>query len=142
MRLVDYVREPEDFARSSTRAACTALRQEEYEGLAETPFFVGVPREVFDAAKTSQRIRDVARGRQGLATADDRRFLAGVDAAFPAADHVVSRSEVTGELSENERLNGVAANQAPLGAIRKGRRVRRILARATRRRRLVDRVRC
>jgi hypothetical protein len=55
------------------------LRQDEYEALDETPFFVGVPREVLDAAKGSIRVHDMARGRQGLATADDRRFLAAVD---------------------------------------------------------------
>ena len=53
--------------------------QEEYEALPETPFFLGVPREVVEAAKQSERVRDVARGRQGLATADDARFLASVD---------------------------------------------------------------
>ena len=37
------------------------LRQEEYEALPETPFWVGVPREVFEAAKGSERVRDVAR---------------------------------------------------------------------------------
>lgn len=48
MRLVDYVRDPADFANPST-AKVSTLRQEEYGALPETPFFVGVPREVFEA---------------------------------------------------------------------------------------------
>ena len=67
IRLVDYVRDPVDFASPPTTRVFE-LGQEEYEALPETPFFVGVPRDVFDAAKRSLRVKDVARGRQGLAT--------------------------------------------------------------------------
>lgn len=82
MRLVDYVREPEDYWVPPAEKVST-LRQEDYEAIPETPFFVGVPRDVIDAAKGSGQVRDVARGRQGLATADDKRFLAGISAPFP-----------------------------------------------------------
>src|SRR5205823_4960688 len=69
MRLIDYTRDPKDYWAPGARLS--EMRQEEYEMLVETPFFVGVPREVFEAAKRSLRVGDVARGRQGLATADD-----------------------------------------------------------------------
>lgn len=85
MRLVDYVREPADFADPPVEKV-SELRQEEYEALAETPFFVGVPRDALEAAKRSDRVGDVARGRQGLATADDTRFLA--DAHDPRVEQV------------------------------------------------------
>jgi hypothetical protein len=77
MRLVDYIREPGDFATPAVEKV-EELRQEEHEALAETPFFVGVPREVFESAKRSERVADVSRGLQGLATADDGRFVADV----------------------------------------------------------------
>jgi hypothetical protein len=110
MRLVDYVRDPADFP-SPPPGKVQELRQEEYDALDETPFFVGVPREVFDAAKTSMRVRDVARGRQGLATADDRRFLAGVDAPFPGLPNVVSGADLATALSAEERARGIAAGR-------------------------------
>lgn len=44
MRLVDYIREPKDFSNPGDKLS--ELRQEEYEGLPESPFFVGVPRDV------------------------------------------------------------------------------------------------
>ncbi|MHB8469554.1 MAG: Eco57I restriction-modification methylase domain-containing protein [Gaiellaceae bacterium] len=100
MRLVDYVREPSDFQEPSAEKV-TALRQEEYEALGETPFFVGVPQEVFESAKRSERIVDVARGRQGLATADDGRFLADV------GDLRVGSAGIAGEVDENERSHGI-----------------------------------
>jgi hypothetical protein len=71
--------------------------------LAETPFFVGVPREVFDSARRSGVVRDVARGRQGLATADDHRFLATVD------DPRVVATGIAEVLTEDERRLGIAA---------------------------------
>ncbi|MHB1244432.1 MAG: HsdM family class I SAM-dependent methyltransferase, partial [Gaiellaceae bacterium] len=49
MRLVDYIREPKDYWEPGPKLS--ELRQEEYEALPETPFFVGVPRDVFEAAK-------------------------------------------------------------------------------------------
>lgn len=101
MRLVDTIRDPELFC-SPPAAKVFELRQDEYEALPETPFFVGVPREVFEAAKSSIRIRDVARGRQGLATADDRRFLTSVD------DPRVTRTGLAAALTEEERRLGIA----------------------------------
>jgi adenine-specific DNA-methyltransferase len=94
MRLVDYVRDPGDFP-SPAPDRVSILRQEEYDQLEESPFFVGVPEDVFFAAKRSLRIRDVARGRQGLATADDGRFLAPVD--DPRVDAVGVASVVTAD---------------------------------------------
>lgn len=103
MRLVDYIREPKDYWEPGPKLS--ELRQEEYEALPETPFFVGVPREVFEAAKSSERIRDVARGRQGLATADDGRFLAQID------DPKVTAVGVAAATSPEERLGGIAPSK-------------------------------
>jgi hypothetical protein len=102
MRLVDYVRDPERFENPSPEQV-SELRQEEYDALPGTPFFVGVPRDVLDAAKASERVGDVARGRQGLATADDAHFLAAVgDLRVGAAGIAV---DVVGE----ERIRGIPA---------------------------------
>lgn len=100
MRLVDYLRDPEEFP-SPPPEKVQELRQEEYEALPETPFFVGVPREVFEAAKASLAVRDVARGRQGLATADDQRFLASVD------DPRVTEVGIAVSTTESERKRGI-----------------------------------
>jgi hypothetical protein len=110
MRLVDYIRDPADFA-DPPAAKVFELRQEEYEALPETPFFVGVPREVFESAKGSGIVRDVARGRQGLATADDRRFLAGIGQAFPGLDRVVAAEELTVALTADERTAGASTSK-------------------------------
>lgn len=64
-----------------------------------------MPREVFEAAKSSERIRDVARGRQGLATADDGRFLAPIDDPRVAAVGVATAT------SPEERLGGIAPSK-------------------------------
>jgi hypothetical protein len=106
MRLVDYVRDPADFA-SAPPEKVMELRQEEYEALDETPFFVGVPREVFESAKNSVRVRDVARGRQGLVTADDRHFLAGIETPYPGLPGTIERSELAGHTLPEERSNGI-----------------------------------
>ncbi len=106
MRLVDYVREPADFAEPPPDKV-TELRQDEYEALPETPFFVGVPRELFVAARDSERVRDVARGRVGLQTSEDPRFLAGVGAAFPGLEHVVDRADVATAVSAAKREHGI-----------------------------------
>ena len=106
IRLVDYVRDPRRFAEPPPDRV-SALRQSEYERLPETPFHVGVPADVLDAALGSERLGAVARGRQGLATADDRRFLAGIRAPFVGLDHVVPADDVTTELTETERTSGV-----------------------------------
>jgi methylase of polypeptide subunit release factors len=100
MRLVDYIRDPVDFATPPPEKV-SEWRQEEYEALEETPFFVGVPREVFEAARNSQRVRDVARGRQGLATADDKRFLASAD------DPSVLATGIATSLTPEERRDGI-----------------------------------
>ncbi len=104
MRLVDYIREPADFSTPPAEKVIE-LRQEEYEALPETPFFVGVPREVFEAARASARIRDVARGRQGLATADDARFLATAD------DPRVVQVGIAAAISEPEQRAGISASK-------------------------------
>ncbi len=101
MRLVDYVRDPEDFT-SPPPERISELRQQDYEALPGAPFFVGIPREVFEAAKASLRVSDVARGRQGLATADDARFLAA------AHDVRVARVGIADALDETERRSGIA----------------------------------
>lgn len=101
MRLIDYVRDPKDYA----DAPVIEWRQEEYEALPETPFFVGVPREVFEAATKSIRVRDVARGRQGLATAEDARFLAPVD------DPRVTSAGVAEQVSEAQREAGIPVSK-------------------------------
>ena len=110
MRLIDYVREPQDFW-GPPAAKVSELRQEEYEALPETPFFVGVPREVFEAVKASGRVADVARGRQGLITADDKRFLAGIDSPFPGLTQVVSRTELAAVVTPDERREGIPSNK-------------------------------
>jgi hypothetical protein len=104
MRLVDYIRDPKDYW-SPPADRVTELRQEEYEALPETPLFVGVPKDVFEAAKKSLRVRDVARGRQGLATADDARFLTVV------SDPRVASVGIGTALSNPERANGIAASK-------------------------------
>lgn len=73
----------------------------------ETPFFVGVPSDVFSAARDSQRVADVAAGRQGLATADDKRFLAGIDADFSGLEQVVAREDLATDLPERQKAEGI-----------------------------------
>ena len=104
MRLVDYIREPGNFATPPLEKV-EELRQEEYEAFAETPFFVGVAREVFESAKRSERVADVARGRQGLATADDGRFLAD------AGDLRVGSVGIASSVDENERPSGIVPSK-------------------------------
>jgi hypothetical protein len=106
MRLVDYIRDPKNYLDPPVEKV-SELRQEEYEVLSETPFFVGVPREVFEAAKACGRVREVARGRQGLITADDRFFLAGIDDPFPGLTTVVPRREVATEVTPEEQAAGI-----------------------------------
>jgi len=109
MRLVDYIRDPANFA-DPPGDKLSELRQAEYEALPETPFFVGVPREVFEAAKRSLRVRDVARGRVGVQTGEDRRFLAGMGAPAAGLTNVVDRSEVTTGVGPAERTTGIPAS--------------------------------
>ena len=107
MRLVDYIRDPRDFSNPPPGRVST-LRQAVYEELAETPFHVGVPADVLSAALASEHLRAVARGRQGLATADDRRFLAGIGQPSAGLDRVVAADDVTTELNDDERRGGAA----------------------------------
>ena len=109
MRLVDYVRDPEDFP-NPPADRITNMRQEEYEALPETPFFVGVPREVFESAKASERVRDVARGRVGLQTGDDKRFLAGIVKSFTGLPNTIDASRVAKTLSEDEQEHGISGS--------------------------------
>jgi len=106
MRLVDYVRDPADFW-SPPPEKVQELRQEEYEALSETPFFVGVPLEVLDAAKQSERVAQVARGRVGLQTGDDKHFAAGIERAFPGLPRVIVLDDVSGSVTDEERRTGV-----------------------------------
>lgn len=105
MRLVDYLRDPREFE-NPPPARVTTLSQEAYERLPETPFHVGVPADLLEAALASERLGAFARGRQGLATADDKRFLAGIDARAPGLDQIVPASQLTVELSTDERVHG------------------------------------
>ncbi len=103
MRLVDFIPEPKDFDEPEERLS--EWRQEEYEALPETPFFVGVPRELFEAARSSERVREVARGRQGLATAEDQRFLASI------SDPRVQAAGIASTVSDEERRKGIALSK-------------------------------
>jgi hypothetical protein len=107
MRMVDYVRDPADFADPAPELV-TEMRQEEYEALPETPFFVGVPRELFASAKASMRILDVAKGRVGLQTGEDKRFLAGIGAPFAGLDRVVTPGELAEGVADSEGEQGIA----------------------------------
>ena len=111
MRLVDYVREPKDFW-APPAGKVSELRQEEHEALAETPFFVGVPREVLEAAKMSGRVRDVAKGRVGLQTGDDKRFTAGIARPFSGLPRVIEVEELAGALVPEEHQAGIAASRS------------------------------
>ena len=113
MRLVDLIRDPRQFAEPPADRV-SEMRQEDYEALPETPFFVGVPREVFESAGRSGAVRDVARGRQGLATADDGRFLAAVD------DARVTSVGLATSLDDVERRSGIAAAKPPWVPFAKG----------------------
>lgn len=110
MRLVDTIRDPSQFAAPPPKKV-TQLRQSEYEALPERPFFVGVPADVLDAAKGSGRVGMVARGRQGLATAEDQRFLAGIGAPFRGLDRVVSRADLVKRVTNDERKEGIPAGR-------------------------------
>lgn len=101
MRLIDYVRDPKDYA----AAVAEEWRQEDYEALPETPFFVGVPREVFEAAKTSGRIADVAKGRVGVQTGEDARFTA------PIEDQRVQSVGLAKAISPEEQRRGIPINK-------------------------------
>lgn len=108
IRLVDNVHDPVAYLNPPADKV-SEVRQSEYESLPETPFFVGVPREVIESAKASIRVRDVARGRQGLITADDNRFLAGIGAPFRGLARVVDPSLVAQSISAAERSRGIAS---------------------------------
>ncbi len=107
VRLVDTIRDPGRFATPPSEKV-SEIRQAEYEALPETPFFVGVPREIYDAARDSVRVGDVARGRQGLITADDRFFLAGIDARAPYLGNIISSDQIATTISPEERIDGIA----------------------------------
>lgn len=110
MRLVDHIRDPSQFSNPEPTLV-RDVRQEEYEALPETPFFVGVPDELFEAAKRSIRVGDVARGRVGLQTGDDRQFLAGINTAFPGLEQLVSTEDLATAISAEERSDGISANR-------------------------------
>lgn len=110
MRLVDYIRDPADFMQPAPELV-TEVRQQEYEALPETPFFVGVPIEVFDSAKESLRVRDVARGRVGLQTGEDKRFLAGIDALFPGLEKEISSADLASSIEEEQQKKGIPSSR-------------------------------
>jgi len=110
MRLIDYIRDPSDFSTPPPEKVST-LRQEEYEALPETPFFVGVPRGVFDAAKGSNRVGDVAAGKVGVQTGEDDRFLAGIDAKFSGLSRTIRGDQLAGSVLDGEREAGIAASK-------------------------------
>lgn len=110
MRLVDLVRDPAEFA-SPPPEKVTVIRQQEYETLPETPFWVGIPREIFEAARDSERIRDVARGRVGLQTGDDKRFLAGITHDYPGLPAAVDSTAVATSVSDEEQAEGIPPNK-------------------------------
>jgi len=106
MRLVDYVRDPADFA-DPPPGAVTELRQAEYEVLPDTPFFVGVPIELFVSARDSIQVGEVAKGRVGLQTGEDKRFLAGVDEPFSGLEKTVPSAELATDIDETAMKNGI-----------------------------------
>ncbi|HVM16076.1 MAG TPA: N-6 DNA methylase [Gaiellaceae bacterium] len=112
MRLVDYIRDPKDFWTPGERLS--EWRQEEYEALEGTPFFVGVPREVFEAANASIRVRDVARGRVGLQTGDDKRFTAPID------HERVKSAGVATDISADEQRHGIPVSKPHWVPLAKG----------------------
>ncbi len=119
MRLVDYVRDPAHFSEPPVDRVAE-LRQAEYEALPETPFFVGVPREVFVAARDSLRVRDVARGRVGLQTGNDDYFLAGIEEPFPGLARVVRREDLASATSEAEQQTGISTSSPHFVPFAKG----------------------
>jgi hypothetical protein len=106
MRLVDYIRDPADFA-SPSREQVTDLRQSDYEILPETPFFVGVPNELFASARGSLRVGEIAKGRVGLQTGEDKRFLAGIGASFPGLEKIVSTRDIAVEVDASQKEEGI-----------------------------------
>ena len=110
MRLIDSLRDPAEFS-DPPPGSVTELRQEEYEVLPETPFFVGVPNDIFRSAKNSLRARDVAKGRVGLQTGEDNRFLAGIEEKFSGLPKVISRDELARTLSADEKRRGIPSSE-------------------------------
>jgi hypothetical protein len=106
MRLVDTVRDPERFA-SPPGESVSEVAQSEYETMPDTPFWVGVPREVLQSARSSALLGSVARGRQGLASAEDRRFLAGVGQPAEGLTRQIEPGELATTTSEDERGRGI-----------------------------------
>lgn len=109
VRLVDYLRNPADFA-TPPSGKLTTIRQAEYEDLPETPFWVGVPRELFEAARDSGIVRDVARGRVGLQTGDDKAFLAGIGTDYPGLTEVIDSSQLAEQTAAAEREAGIGGS--------------------------------
>ena len=122
IRLVDTIRDPGRFATPPSEKV-SEIRQAEYETLPGTPFFVGVPREIYNAARDSIRVRDVARGRQGLITADDRFFLAGIDARAPYLINIIALTR-SPQRSRPRNVSTASRLVGRKGSVRKGRRSR------------------
>ena len=109
MRLIDYVREPAEFGNPKPELV-TELRQADYEVLPDTPFFVGVPAELFEAARDSMQVGEVAKGRQGLATADDKRFLASIGTPVAGLEKTIDISDLNLSVTRNQREKGIPAS--------------------------------
>ncbi len=106
MRLVDGVEDPSSFA-DPPRPRVASLEQSRYEEFVDTPFFVGVPGEIIDCIVASDVVGDVARGRQGLITADDKFFLAGISDAFPGLTNVISEDDLATTIDSDEQSDGI-----------------------------------
>ena len=107
MRLVDTVSDPAEFANPPAEKVFQ-LRQSAYEDLTDTPFCVGVPDEVVASVKHSDRLETVAHSVQGLATADDQYFLAGIDQPFPRLPTTIKRSQLADDdLADDEKTDGI-----------------------------------
>lgn len=120
MRLVDTVRDPARFA-SPPPENVSEVAQSEYETLPGTPFWVGVPREILESAKASALLGSVARGRQGLASAEDRRFLAGIGGPAEGLTRQIEPDELATVVTEDEKRRGIAASKPHWVPFSKGR---------------------
>lgn len=107
MRLVDYVADPDEFALPPSERILN-VPQSRYAEIDETPFYVGVPDEIVQSIASSLVVNDVATGRQGLITADDKEFLAGIDEPFTGLPMVIESSQLASSLTADEMSGGIS----------------------------------
>ncbi len=98
----------------------TTVLQADYEAFEGTPFFVGVPADILVSAKSSGRVTDVARGRQGLSTAADKDFLAGIGKPWPGLTRVIDCAEIAVALTDEEKQSGISPGKPHWVCIAKG----------------------